>query len=163
MSETRRAFLQSTAFAGLSAAAASEGSEIQVPSMKFGGVHIGRLVAGCNPFYGFAHYNNILASVMKDYYTPERICEVLHECNRCGINAYNWVDVPRARQDLERFRDQGGRMHLIVQGIGDVTELCKAIKPLAIYHHGERTDTAWQGGQFQSVKEWCKRTRDLGV
>jgi hypothetical protein len=100
---------------------------------------------------------------MKDYYTPERICEVLHECNRFGINAYNWVDVPRARQDLQRFGDQGGRMHLIVQGMGDVTELCKTIKPLAIYHHGERTDTAWQSGQFQSVNEWCKRTRDLGV
>jgi len=131
--------------------------------MKFGGAEISRLVAGCNPFYGFAHYNRILGRVMAEYYTPERICEVLHQCNRFGINAYNWVDVPRARQDLQRFQAEGGHMHLIVQGIGDPTEIVKSLKPLAIYHHGERTDSAWQNGKMADVKEWCKKARDLGV
>lgn len=162
MANTRRVFLQSAALTGL-AQAQSVAAQVQVPKMKFGGVEISRLIAGCNPFYGFAHYNSILATIMKEYYTPERICEVLHQCNRFGINAHNWVDVPRARQDLARFQAEGGRMHLIVQGVGDVAELTRALKPLAIYHHGEYTDRAWQSGQMNSVKDWCRKTRDLGV
>src|ERR1051326_5465970 len=145
MIHSRRNFLQSAALAagGFAAQAQAQAiippgappessgprrpaSEVQVPRVKFGPVEISRLVAGCNPFYGFAHYNNILANVRKEYYTQERVCEVLHQCNRFGINAHNWVDVPRARQDLERFQAEGGRMHLIVQGVGDVTELVKA-------------------------------------
>ena len=188
MPNTRRGFLQSAAlaagYAGGASAAPAQGqvrppgappdtprdsgphkpaSEVQVPKMKFYGVEISRLVAGCNPFYGFSHYNNILGTVMKEYYTPERVCEVLHQCNRFGINAHNWVDVPRARQDLERFQAEGGKMHLIVQGVGDPAELCKTLKPLAIYHHGEYTDRAFQNGDLDSVKEWCKKARDTGV
>jgi hypothetical protein len=163
MSDTRRTFLQAAALAAGFTPGAPAASEVQVPKMKFGGVEISRLIAGCNPFYGFAHYNNILATVMKEYYTPERVCEVLHQCNRFGINAHNWVDVPRARQDLERFQAEGGKMHLIVQGVGDPTAVCRALKPLAVYHHGEYTDKAWQSGTLGAVKEWCKKTRDLGV
>ena len=100
---------------------------------------------------------------MREYYTPERVCEVLHQCNRFGINAHNWVDVPRARQDLERFQAEGGRMHLIVQGVGDPTEISKSLKPLAIYHHGEYTDRAWQNHDLKPVREWCRKARDLGV
>src|SRR5512140_757268 len=55
-------------------------SEIQVPKMKFGKVEISRLIAGCNPFYGFAHFNQTLAAVMREYYSAERVCDVLHQC-----------------------------------------------------------------------------------
>ena len=188
MPNTRRGFLQSAAlaagFSGVASTALAQGqvrppgapvaptqasgprkpaSQVQVPKMKFGGVEISRLIAGCNPFYGFGHYNNILGTVMREYYTQERVCEVLHQCNRFGINTHNWVDVGRAQQDLERFQAEGGKMHLIVQGVGDPTGVCKAIKPLAIYHHGENTDRAFQNGKLDTVKEWCKKVRDLGV
>ena len=57
-------------------------STIQVPKMPFGTVEISRMIVGCNPFYGFAHFNSILATVMREYYTPERVCDVLHQCAR---------------------------------------------------------------------------------
>jgi hypothetical protein len=131
--------------------------------MKFGGADLSRLLVGCNQLYGFSHFNSILGTIMKEYYTPERVCEVLHQCNRFGINGFNWVDVPRARQDLERFQAEGGRMHLIVQGAGDPADVCRSLRPLGIYHHGEYTDRAWQSGQMASVKEWCKKARQTGV
>ena len=182
----RRAFLQSAGLAagfGLQAAAQTSqpapppgappaqprtqpapppGSEIQVPRMKFAGVEISRLVVGCNPFYGFAHFNSILGTVMREYYTPERVCEVLHQCSRVGINAYNYVGLGRAPQDLERFQAEGGRMHLIVQGMG-APEAVLALKPLAVYHHGEMTDRAFDQGKMETVGDWCKRCRDLGL
>jgi hypothetical protein len=186
MLKNRRAFLRSAAVAaaGFGATAVAQtkkpqgpptgepaqpaapprpASEIQVPKMRFGNVEISRLIVGCNPFYGFAHYNNILGTVMREYYTAERVCEVLHQCSRFGINTYNYVQIGRAPQDLQRFIAEGGKMHLIVQGQGDPSTVYQMFKPLAMYHHGENTDRAYQDGKMDAVKEWCKKTRDLGV
>jgi hypothetical protein len=138
-------------------------SEVQVPKMKFGKFEISRLVAGCNPFYGFGHFNSTLSTIMKEYYGPERVCDVLHSCCRFGINAYNYVGIGRAPEDLQRFIADGGKMHLIVQGIGDAGPVNRMFKPMAIYHHGENTDRAWQEGKMNEVREWCRKTRDLGV
>ena len=131
--------------------------------MKFGNVEIGRLVCGCNPFYGFSHFNRTTDALMLEYYTAERVCDVLHQCNRFGINAFNYYPGGRGQQDFERFRAEGGQMHLIAQGIGDPTDVIKALKPLAIHHHGGNTDRAFQNGEMDTVKEWCKKVRDLGV
>src|ERR1035438_3961213 len=61
-------------------------AQLQVPRIKFGNVEISRLVLGVNPFYGFAHYNNNFSAVMKEWYSQDRVCSVMHECNRYGIN-----------------------------------------------------------------------------
>jgi hypothetical protein len=137
-------------------------SQIQVPKMRFGNVEISRMIVGCNPLYGFSHFNNTLSQVMREYYTPERVCDLLHQCARFGINTYNYVDLGRAGQDLDRFIAEGGRMHLIVQGIGDPVALYSARKPLAMYHHGGRTDRAYQDGKLDTVRDWCRKVRDLG-
>ena len=166
----RRAFLQSAGLAagfGLRAGAQTPppqtaASEVQVPRMKFAGAEVSRLIVGCNPFYGFAHFNRILGTVMREYYTPERVCEVLHRCSRFGINAYNYVGFGRAPQDLERFRAEGGRMHLIMQGVGG-PETIQPVKPLAVYHHGETTDRAFDQGRMDTVRDWCRRCRDVGL
>ena len=172
----RRAFLQSAGLAagfGLRAAAQTSApsatpapllpsSGVQVPRMKFAGAEISRLVVGCNPFYGFSHFNGILGTVMREYYSPERVCGVLHQCSRFGINAYNYVGLGRAPQDLARFQSEGGRMHLIVQGMGG-PETLLPLKPLAVYHHGEMTDQAFDHGKMETVEDWCKRCRDAGL
>jgi hypothetical protein len=166
LAQTRRAFLQSIA-AAAAAATAHAGTQAQagprIPRVRFAGSDISRLVVGCNPFYGFAHFNSTLAQIMREYYTPERVCDVLHQCNRFGINAYNYVNLGRAPQDLQRFLAEGGRMHLIVQGMDDPVPLVKDLKPLAMYHHGGRTDRAYQEGKIGAVREWCRQVRDLGV
>ena len=182
MPQTRRTFLQSAALtlgavgtplaAGAdtqrpspvpSSATLTPASELQVPKMRFANADVSRLVVGCNPFYGFAHFNNMLGTVMREYYTAERVCDVLHQCSRFGINAYNYVNLGRAPEDWQRFLGEGGRMHLIMQGMDDPVPLVRDLRPLAMYHHGGRTDRAYQDGQIGSVREWCKRVRDLGV
>ena len=137
--------------------------EIQVPKMKFGNVEISRLIAGCNPFYGFGHFNQTLGTVMRDYYTAERVCEVLHQCNRYGINGFNYYPGGRGQADFSRFLSEGGKMHLVVQGMGDPAPVVQAFHPVAVYHQGENTDRAFQNGAMNDVKEWCKRVRDMGT
>ncbi len=178
MPATRRNFLRSTAvatgLAGSALAGANDGpaqvaskpfppSPIQVPKMKFGKAEIGRLICGTNQFYGYAHFNQILSGVMKDYYSPERVCDVLHQCNRYGINAFNYFPGPRSQSDLEMFMAQGGKMHLICQGMEEPEAMIKALKPLAVYFHGERTDKAFQEGRMDEVKEWTKKVRGMGT
>src|ERR1035438_10231176 len=85
-------------------------SEIQVPKMKFGNAEISRLVCGANQFYGFAHFNQILGTIMQEYYTPARVCELLHQCNEFGINAMVFHTNGRGSPDVERFRAEGGQI-----------------------------------------------------
>jgi len=73
-------------------------SEIQVPKMKFFHAEISRLVLGVNPFCGYSHYNNNYSGVMKEWYTPDRVCAVMHQCTRFGINAFNYVALERCRR-----------------------------------------------------------------
>ena len=140
-------------------------TDIQVPKMKFFGVDISRLVLGANPICGFAHYNNNFGAAMKDWYTPDRVCKVMHECNRFGINAFNYVHLDPAPKDWARFQTEGGKMHLIMQVIAgdDTVALAKTLKPLAMQRQGEVVDVAFREGKMDTVKEWCKKVRDLGV
>jgi len=139
--------------------------QIQVPTMKFGGVDISRMVLGMNPLYGFAHYNGNYSKAMADWYTQERVCEVLHRASSFGINAFNYVNIGRAPQDLACFQSQGGKMHLIIQVTAhdDPAALVKDLKPLALQRRGEEIDAAFRNRTMDSEREWCKRARDLGV
>ncbi len=175
MSNTRRSFFQSAIAAGLTGAAVSAGqtkqseavrkpaAELQVPRMKFFGAEIGRLVLGTNPFYGFSHYNNNYSVTMREYYTPDKVCDVMHQASRFGINAFNYVQLGRAPEDWARFLAEGGKMHLVAQCLGDAETVFRAVKPLAMYKQGEEVDKAYQRGAMDDIKQWCKRARDLGV
>lgn len=147
--------------AGVPGAAA----QIQIPKMKFGKVEISRLVLGVNPLYGFAHYNNNFGQSMRDWYTQEKVCEVMHRSNSFGINAFNYVNVERAPQDLARFQAEGGQMYLIIQAMAtdDAAALVRNLKPLALQRRGEEIDQAFRNGTMNAEREWCKRARDLGV
>jgi len=145
MSDTRRSFLRSTAAlatglaGGASLPAQGQGgrnpiasapdSEIKVPKVKFGKVEISRLILGVNPFYGFGHYNQILGTVMKEWYTEGKVVEVLQRSEKLGINAFNYVHMSRGQPDWERYLAEGGKMHLIAQAtMEDPTEFVKAVK-----------------------------------
>jgi hypothetical protein len=164
VSETRRWFFRSgmAAAAGIAQAARSAQPDLQVPTMKFGNVEVGRLVLGTNPFYGFSHFNRTLDVVMRQWYTAERIVEVMRRCAACGINSFNYVNLGRSREDFQKFLDAGGKMHLVAQILGDPTATYQAFKPLAMYRQGEEVDRAYQSGDMTSIREWCKKTRDLG-
>jgi len=138
---------------------------VQVPKTKFGSAEIGRLIMGVNPLYGFAHYNNNFSRAMRDWYTQDQVCEVLHRANSFGINAFNYVNMGRSPDDLARFQAEGGQMHLIIQvtAADDAGALVKNLKPLALQRRGEEIDAAFRNGTMAGEREWCKRARDLGV
>jgi hypothetical protein len=189
MSNTRREFLQSSValamgvMGGAAAARAAEpaaggqnlpvpsagaqvgSAEIQVPKMKFGGVEIGRLVLGCNPFNGGAHFNKSYSSVMGDWFTPEKVCEVMRRANAFGINAFQYSNAGPGPANWEKFQSEGGKMYLIAGDSTqrDPTAVVANLKPHAFHRQGEVVDVAFRNGTMNTVREWCKRVRDTGV
>jgi thiamine monophosphate synthase len=102
---------------------------------------------------------------MRDWYTQDKVCEVMHRANAFGIDALNYVNAKRAPADLARFQAEGGKMHLIVQVTApdDAATLVKDLKPLAMHRQGEVVDIAFRNRTMDTVREWCKRVRDMGV
>jgi len=100
---------------------------------------------------------------MREWYTPEKVAEVLLECNKYGINTFNYLHTARAYGDYELMRAGGGEMNLIVQGTLEPADIVEAVHPLAIYRHGETTDRAYRSGAMEEVREYCKKVRDTGV
>lgn len=192
MRNTRREFLQASSAAALSlagisriaaqtaTAAAAPGAAgpfdpakasssaaqpVQVPRIKFGGVEISRMVLGVNPFLGGAHYNKSFSTCMAEFYTQDKVVEVMHQANSYGINAFNYVHMGRVPADLARFQAEGGSMYLIPQVTDkdDPAFLVQNYKPLGLQRRGEEVDAAFNRKDMTAEREWCKRVRDLGV
>jgi len=139
-------------------------SDIRIPKVKFGQVEISRLVLGVNPFHGFSHYNGTYGTIMREWYTQERVVEVLERSEKLGINAFNYVHMRRGLPDWRRYRAGGGRMHIVAQAYSDdPAEMVNAVKPLAAWVQGERTDDAYRAGRLDSIRDYCKKLRQLGV
>jgi hypothetical protein len=167
---SRRNFLKSSA--GLAATiavgpvvGAQAPPMASLPKVRFGDVEISRLIMGSNQFYGFSHFNGLLDKLMVDWNTPERVCQTLIQCQKNGINAYQSSQHGRTLTDLELFRAQGGKMHLIHVDTsnGPVEETVKLSGAGALYHHGEITDRLFRAGQMDQVQEYTKKLRQAGV
>jgi hypothetical protein len=176
MSKSRREFLQSSAMLALGvvsgvasgqapSGAASGAPTCQVPKMKFGNAQISRLVLGCNQFSGFSHFNSAYDGLMREWFTMERACEVMHHAESFGINAFQYTTKGRCPQDWERYLSEGGKMHLLAGDSGDdgPEAMVQKLKPLALHRKGEVVDVAYRNGSMNTVREWCKRARDTGV
>jgi hypothetical protein len=171
-SKSRRSFLQTVGAAALmpAAAAAADTAVPTLPTVKFGKYNITRMIVGSNPFYGYSHFNGNLDGAMREYYTQERKMEVLRACEQQGVNTWqvHYNDQPAA--DFKRYRAEGGRMQLVLladfalmQDWKLLPGVVASMKPMAIGHHGNRTDERFRTGQKQLVKDFCKAVRDTGV
>src|ERR1039458_10531539 len=91
-SNSRRSFLQLAATLGALAPAAGKAAAQPaaptLPTVKFGKFEITRLIVGANPLYGYSHFNHTMDQLMREWYTQDRKMEVLHACERQGINTW---------------------------------------------------------------------------
>lgn len=167
----RRRFLQSAAAVAAGMTGNSLNSYGQasapaaLPTVRFGKHEISRLVLGSNQFYGYSHFNRLLDETMREWYTHERIDEVMKRCEQQGINAYQYAHSDRAAPDLERYQAHGGAMKLIAVNLtkSPIEEVARIIKPAGLYYHGERTDVLFREGKMDAAREFTKQVRQLGV
>lgn len=166
-SRTRRRFLQASA-AGLAMPAVSA-KAAELPKVKFSGTDITRLVIGSNPLYGYSHFNPLLSRMMREWMTPERRLETLQRAEQAGINTWQVHYASDVLEDLRRYREAGGKMNLLLLGMGDVMKDYRLlrglheIKPLGVAHHGNMTDDLIRDGHKDKVQDWCRAARDAGL
>ena len=167
---SRRAFLKSSSSLAAVLAAgplvsAQEPAPASLPKVRFGDQEISRLVIGCNQFYGYSHFNRLLDELMREWNTPDRVCQTLRQCEQNGINAYQYSHHERSLSDLEQFLASGGKTHVIGVNFGKtpVEEVVRRLRPLAMYHHGEATDVLFRDGKMDQVQEYTKKLRQTGV
>jgi hypothetical protein len=140
-----------------------------LPTIPLHGCQITRLIIGGNPFRGYSHFSADLDREMQSYYTQENMVKALFDVERAGINCM----LSRGDQIIfgavRAYREQGGAMHWLCQTASEhpdfrenVREIA-GLKPLAIYHHGTRTDAHWKAGQIDVVRDRLKVIRDTGA
>jgi hypothetical protein len=99
------------------AAKPSTGSGVEgLPTGKIGHVTISRLICGGNLIGGYAHSRDLIyvSTLLKQYFTDEKIIETLQLCEENGVNT---ITVGTSSFDvLKKYRDErGGKIQWLVQ------------------------------------------------
>ena len=175
---TRRQFLQRTATLTTGAAvlaratpcvAAVEAAKPLLPTIKLGKHEVTRLIVGGNPIYGHSHFNRILSQYMIAWHTPERVVELITHAEAHGINTWQNSYAERTLSDLDKYREQGGKMNWLCLGKPDWDEKPELIedaakrKPIGIAPHGAMADRLHRQGKTDTLLTLLKRIRDTGA
>jgi len=163
MEKTRRRFLQLSA--GLAAVTVSTAAPAAplFPTVRIGKHEISRIILGSNPFYGYSHASRMLDQHMREWGTPEHVCEALHEAEKNGITTFQTNGQEREIADVLRHREQGGKLQVISLIKEKPEENVASVHPIAVAHHGEVTDVAFRTRKMEDVREFTKRARQTGV
>jgi hypothetical protein len=170
---SRRDFLHAnTALAagGAAAAAVQAGPQQQLlPTIRLGTHEVTRLIVGGNPIYGHSHFNRILSRYYTDWHTPERVVALLRRCEEVGINTWQNSYAERTLQDLDLYRQQGGRMNWLCLGKTDWEEHPERIddaarrKPIGIAPHGALAERLHRQKRLDVLQRLLGRIRKQGV
>ncbi len=133
-----------------------------MPSISLGPHRISRLICGSNPFSGYSYMGHHTNQQMREYFTTERIIEVLDECEQAGITVHQGSG---AAGYLGPLHDSGSGMRLILlQSSRDEISKIKDLPNLTgLSHHGGVTDRLLAEGKFELVHDYVKEVRDNGL
>jgi hypothetical protein len=170
----RRKFLKQAAAAASSVAAMASGTAAQdtsslLPTIKLGSYELTRLILGGNPIYGYSHFNKLFSQHMTNWHTPDRVAELLKHAEKAGINTWQNSYAERTLQDLDRYRESGGKMHWLLLGKPDWDQHPERIdeavrhKPIGIAPHGSLAERLHRQDKLHVLTTLLKRIRDKGV
>jgi hypothetical protein len=171
---SRRDFLQQAAGLVAGAGILAEGAQgagpaPSLPTVRLGPHAVTRLIIGGNPIYGHSHFNRQLSRSMTDWHTPEHVVALLRRCEEVGINTWQNSYAERTLQDLDCFRDQGGKLHWLSLGKPDwdqrperIEEAAKR-RPIGIAPHGALAEKLHRQNRLTVLTDLLKRIRAQGV
>ncbi len=136
--------------------------EGEFPTGKLGKLNVSRLICGGNLISGFAHARDLIyvSSLLKNYFSDEKVCETLAKCEENGLNsAILRVDQHTIRIINKYWDEWGGQMQWIAQAKlpskDRKADLNKAIDngAHAVYVHGGVGDGCVENNQVDLVAE----------
>ena len=139
--------------------------------VDFFGHKMSKLIVGDNPFNGWSYIpDSITGDEMRNYYTEEKIHEVLFEMEKLGINGLLPLGDPFMIRVLQHYRANGGKMNFIFQTYGgmltsfDVSlRLMMAVEPIGIYLSGTAVDVRHETGRDNEIHDFLTAIRKTGV
>jgi len=140
-----------------------------LPTVKLGRHDVTRLIIGGNPFSGNSHQTTEMSREMRDYFTVEKIKETLRQCEDAGINTWQSRGDNFILRVLNEHRLDGGTLQWVAQTASERRDTIANIHqiadydPIAIYHHGSRTDHHYRKGTFNEVEEALDEIRSMGI
>jgi hypothetical protein len=90
----------------------------RVPAGKIGKIEVGRLICGGNLISGYAHSRDLLyvSSLLKHYFTEEKIYDTWARCEQYGINTMVASSSdPRVNRLYQGYVKRGGKIQYIAQ------------------------------------------------
>ncbi|HUT01694.1 MAG TPA: hypothetical protein VM031_04520 [Phycisphaerae bacterium] len=172
-SVTRRRFLRDTALLGAAAAAlrAADGAEAKgakLPTIRIGTVEVSRLILGSNPFWGNAHRPGKIGREMGDYYTDDRIVEVLEAAAEMGVTAVVAGPVDRWLKLYPKYRKGGGKLRTWIaqpnwsaEKMQDAITTCAQAGCDGQFVQGVRGDAQFKAGNFETIRKWLEHIRSF--
>jgi len=105
------------------------GSVKGLPAGRIGKVKISRIICGGNLIGGYAHSRDLtyVSSLLKHYFTDEKIIETLQICEENGINTI--ITGSGSAELLKKYREErGGQIQWIAQCVAHTDDLTGDIK-----------------------------------
>lgn len=143
----------------------------QVPKGKIGNLEVSRLICGGNLIVGYAHARDLIyvSSLLKKYFTQEKIWETIRICEACGINTVLMRNAPDIVYPLNKYRKQGGRIQWLAatypseQDLFTNTQIALDNGANAILIQGNIADNWVAQGRLDLYDKWFNHFHDKGV
>ena len=144
----------------------------EFPTGKIGNLKISRLICGGNLISGFAHSRDLIyvSSLLKHYFTDEKVFETLQLCEENGINtAILRLDNDTLRIINKYWNERGGQIQWICQAKltpEDLTgEIDRAVDSgaVAAYVHGGVGDQLVLEGKVDLLGKAVEHIKKKGV
>lgn len=139
-----------------------------LPTIKLGNYEVSRLMIGGNPFSGNSHISADVDEAMENYYTADHIKKALFRAEECGINTLQVRGDKHIFRILREYYNEGGKLQWIAQTAsefwsfeGNVSQIVKN-NPIAIYHHGTRTDSLFKNEKYAELEKSLNIIRRSG-
>lgn len=142
-----------------------------LPTVKFCGLTVTRLILGANPFGGFSHQTRERDVEMRNYYTVARIHETWARAEAAGYNTIvSNNETPHVLEAVQSYLAAGGTLQWIAQVSGsnagsmeEAIDSAVRVGCVALYFHGARVDDAYSRQDAAQVRDWCAHARAAGV
>jgi hypothetical protein len=141
-----------------------------LPAGKIGNVTISRIICGGNLIGGFAHSRDLtyVSSLMKQYFTDEKIIETLQLCEENGINTI--ITGTGSAELLKKYWDErGGKIQWLAQCVATTDDLTADVKKAldsgaaGAFLIGNVSDLWARAGRVDLIAKLVEFTKSKGV
>jgi len=153
-----------------------------LPTVTLGKSPVTRMIVGSNPLYGYSHFNRQYDQHMLEWFTDERIVELLLACEKAGINTWQASYNHNMTRQFPKIRDAGCKIQFVclaaswhfdaklprtpdavLEGTIKCAQATAKFSPIGIAFHGWATDMLYRAGKIDMLRDYVNAVHDLGI